>query len=123
MVASLSRLKDAAGTVLLLGDTPHWSRDIPSCLAAHPRDMSACEDRRSDAISALRTANDAAIAAEVGVSYRRTAHLICPYDPCPVVIDAFLLTGDYQHLSPPFVLSTARGLERLLPAEFRVAGG
>ena len=63
MVASLSRLKDAAGRVLLLGDTPHWSRDIPSCLAAHPRDMSACEDRRSDAISALRRSRDAVDAA------------------------------------------------------------
>ncbi|MCY7418756.1 MAG: hypothetical protein LH650_09715, partial [Chloroflexi bacterium] len=115
LMSSLSRLKSAAGEVLLLGDSPHWTQDIPSCLTAHPDDMSACGDRRSAAISSLRTANDRAAAAEVGVSFRTTAHLVCPYDPCPVIIDDLLLIGDYQHLTPPFTLSVARGLERLLP--------
>ena len=117
LVTSLTRLKDAASQVVLFGDTPQWSRDIPSCLRAHRHNMAACEDRMSRAISAVRTANDRSAAEEVGVRFSPTARLVCPYDPCPVVIDRFLLTRDDDHLSPPFSASLSRGVERLLPAE------
>ena len=115
MVTSLIRLKAAAGQVLLLGATPLWSRVIPRCLTHHLKNLSACEDRRRDATSARRSANDRSAADAAGVSYRPTTRLVCPYDPCPVVIDRFLLTGDDDHLLPPFVASLSRGLERLLP--------
>ena len=39
MVTSLSRLKAAAGQVLLLGATPLWSRVIPRCLAHHLKNL------------------------------------------------------------------------------------
>ena len=81
--------------------------------------MSACEELRSAVISALRTANDRSAATDAGVSFKATAHLVCPYDPCPVVIDRFLLYRDRDHLAPPFAASVSRGLERLLPAKLR----
>jgi hypothetical protein len=121
MVTSLTHLKAASDQVVWLGDTPQWSRDIPSCLLAHPRNLAACEDRVSHAISTVRTANDRAIAAEVGVSFKTTARLVCPYDPCPVVIDRFLLTRDDDHLSPPFSAALSRGVERLLPPAVQAA--
>ena len=121
MVTSLTRLKADAGQVILLGDTPQWDQDIPSCLRVHSRNMAVCETRMSHAISAVRTTNDRTAAAEAGVTFRTTAHLVCPYDPCPVVIDRFLLTGDDDHLTPPFVASLSRGIERLLPPDIVVA--
>ena len=52
MVTSLARLKDSAGKVVLLGDTPQWSRMVPACLRGHLTDMSQCNwNRMSRAIS------------------------------------------------------------------------
>ena len=107
------------------GTNPHRSdtdRDGRDGWHEHPNNMFACEDRRRDATSAARNANDRSAADEVGVSYRPTTRLVCPYDPCPVVIDRFLLTGDDDHLLPPFSASLSRGLERLLPARTSAAG-
>jgi hypothetical protein len=116
MVTSLARLKDSAGKVVLLGDTPQWSRMVPACLRGHLTNMSRCTDRMSRAISRTRTANDRSAAADAGVPFKATAALICPYDPCPVIIDRFLITRDDDHITPQFSVSVSRGLERLLPA-------
>jgi len=115
MVASLARLDAIAGRVLLLGDTPQWAGKVPACLQAHPRNMSACERRRDASLSTRRATNDERAAADAGVVYAPTAQLICPYDPCPVVIDQFILSWDEHHVQPSYAVSLARGLERLLP--------
>ncbi|MET0773090.1 MAG: SGNH hydrolase domain-containing protein [Candidatus Limnocylindrales bacterium] len=114
MSRTLRRLDRAAGTVVLLGDTPRFG-DPVGCLQRHRGDISACSRRRHVAVSEARVAVERRAAEAAGVRYRRTDHLACPYDPCPLVIDRTLVAYDQGHLTVRFATTLWRGLGRLLP--------
>jgi hypothetical protein len=114
MSRTLRRLDRVAGTVVLLGDTPRFG-DPVGCLKRHRGDISACSRRRHVAVSEARVAVERRAAEAAGVRYRRTDHMTCPYDPCPVVLDRTLVAYDQGHLTVRFATSLWRGLRRLLP--------
>jgi hypothetical protein len=114
MSRTLRRLDKAARSVVLLGDTPRFGRPV-SCLRRHRNDLSVCSLRRSVAVSEARVAVEARAAEAAGVRYRRTDHLTCPYDPCPMVIERTLVAYDQGHLTYRFATSSWRGLAKLLP--------
>lgn len=115
MARSLRRLDRAGGTVVLLGDTSRFGSDPVACLRRHPDDVSACSIRRATAVSEARVAVERAAAAEAGVRHRRTDHLSCPYDPCPVVVERTLVAYNEGHMTVRYATSLWRGLGRLLP--------
>jgi hypothetical protein len=115
MSRTLRRLDRVAGTVVLLGDTSRFGDDPVRCLRRHRDDISACSVRRAAAISEKRVATEQAAATAADVRFRRTDHLSCPYDPCPVVIERTLLAYNYGHMTVRYATSLWRGLARLLP--------
>lgn len=117
MVRSLRRLKASAHKVVLLGDVPHWSPTVAACLVAakHRNDVGACAVLRSHAYDQVRLDLDKSAARQVGVAYRSTNGLTCPYDPCTPVIDKWLITFDGSHITRRYAELVSRGIQRLLP--------
>jgi hypothetical protein len=113
--ATLRRLKRSSPRVLVLGDTPTLRPAGIACLAHHPGDLSRCSVLRARALPTHRDALEAATAARMGVSFAAAGPLVCPYDPCPAVIDHHLVLRDQGHLTATYSRVLSRGLERLLP--------
>ncbi len=111
---SLRTLDKAAGKVLMLGDVQDWGSDALSCLAVHRNDVAACEVRADILVQVQRekTARKAAEAA--GVRFASTRKLSCPYDPCPLIVDRYLVTRDGGHLTATYAEALWRGMDRLI---------
>ena len=104
---------------LVLGDTPHFAADVPLCLAAHPNQISACVEPRSRAIGIKRTQAEQAAAKHAGAAYASMDSVVCPYDPCPVIVNELLIWRDDDHLTATYSAqlgpSLAAIVERVLP--------
>jgi hypothetical protein len=115
MSRTLRRLDKRAGTVILLSDTPSYGPDPVACLRRHRDDISACSVRRASAVPEARVAIEDAAADAARVRSRRTDHLTCQYDPCPLVLERTLIAYDHGHMTVRFATTLWRGLARLLP--------
>ena len=99
MTAYLASLKTEANHVLLLGDTPNPSTDIPSCIATHLDNAATCA---LDPIVAAPAAQRAAyhdIATAAGVAFQPTTRWFCVIRGCPVIVDTTLMYRDNSHLT------------------------
>jgi hypothetical protein len=117
LVRSYRRLRDisATHTVVVLGDTQRWSRDLYGCLADHPASIGTCAPRAGDPVTrhwerATRQAADAA-----NVRFEATRTLACPYDPCPLVVDRYFVSRDGGHLTATYSAQLWRGMAKRLP--------
>ncbi len=117
LTSMLRKLRAVTHKVVLLGDTPRWTDDPAACLREHLDDIAACDDRRKASIGPDRIGNDRAAAQAAGATYRSPSRLACPYDPCPTVIDHYLVAYDGGHLTNAFSKTLWRGLARLLPSK------
>ena len=115
IAASLARLTASADHVALIGDTPRSSVDPPVCLSKHLDDVLACATPSKSAIDAKRTADDRALAEAAGVTFIDPTSWVCPTEPCPVVIGAYLVFRDSHHLTTPFSTALARRMLAALP--------
>lgn len=117
LTRSLRRLRriSTTRTVVVLGDTQRWSRELYECLADHPSDVGFCAPRDDDprTIHWDRVTRQAAKTA--GVSFEATRKLACPYDPCPLVVDRFFVSRDGGHLTATYSAQLWRGMARRLP--------
>ncbi len=104
-------LRSVPGTtrVVVLADTPLMRRNPVSCLEASPGDMSACQTPRSVALGDWLDAVEREVAEAAGAAFESLSDLVCPYDPCPVVIGDVLLWRNADHITATFA-------ERLAPA-------
>ncbi len=104
-------LRSVPGTtrVVVLADTPLMRRNPVSCLEASPGDMSACQTPRSVALGDWLDAVEREVAGAAGAAFESLSDLVCPYDPCPVVIGDVLLWRNADHITATFA-------ERLAPA-------
>lgn len=114
---SLEVLRESAGRVLLLGDTPMWANDPLRCLRRHRRDIGRCDTPRADALSASTEASEREAAARAGVAYVPTADLVCPGDPCHAVEGRYLVLGDVQHMTVAWARHIAPELLRRLTCD------
>jgi peptidoglycan/LPS O-acetylase OafA/YrhL len=105
LARTLARLAPVAGGVVLIGDTPRPSTDVPVCLSSHLDDVRACATARSAAVDAGRLAADARIASDAGAAWVDPSDWVCPSDPCPAVIGRFLVYRDTHHLATPIVIA------------------
>lgn len=97
-------------SVLVLGDTPHLRISPVRCLVGSRGDISRCQTPRARAILAVhdRAEREAAIAA--GATFATPTPLVCPYDPCPLVVGRVLLWRDQSHLTATFSRAIAPGM-------------
>ena len=104
-------LRSVPGTtrVVVLADTPLMRRNPVSCLEASPGDMSACQTPRSVALGDWLDTVEREVAEAAGAAFESLSDLVCPYDPCPVVIGDVLLWRNADHITATFA-------ERLAPA-------
>jgi len=112
---SLKTLHKVADQVILLGDIQDWGGSSLTCLAVHKHDVAACEVRANQKVQVKRDATARKAAAAAHVSFASTRKLSCPYDPCPLVVDRYLVTRDGGHLSATYSAVIWRGILKILP--------
>jgi hypothetical protein len=115
IAASLQRLRQSADQVALIGDTPRSRLDPPACLSKHLDDVLACATSSSKALDPKRTAADQALADAAGAAFVDPTPWVCPSEPCPVVIDNYLVFRDSHHLTTPFATALSRRMLAALP--------
>jgi hypothetical protein len=107
---TLTQLRAISGTVALLGDSPRSTVDPPVCLSAHLDDSVDCATPLSKAVDRSWMAAEQSVAAAAGVRYVDSTPLVCPSDPCPVVIGRVLVYRDQDHLTATYSAILARRL-------------
>ncbi len=118
MIRSLKALKAGARQVVLLGDVFEWGKGAVGCLRAHPKHVSDCERRRHGRESRRGLLKDRIgreAAAIAGAEFRATRGITCPDDPCPLIVEHYLVTRDGGHLTSTYAALLSRALERILP--------
>jgi hypothetical protein len=113
LAATLRSLPASTRTVVL-ADTPLMRRNPVSCLAADPGDLSACQTSRADAFGRPLDAAERKVAMEHGASFASLGELVCPYDPCPVVIGDVLLWRNADHITATFAASLAPAMRAIV---------
>jgi hypothetical protein len=83
--------------------------DVPRCLA-RARYLSRCTTRRSRALDPDhdRAERDATLAE--GGMFVSLNEQVCPYDPCPVVVNELLIWRDWGHLTATYARQLAPSL-------------
>jgi peptidoglycan/LPS O-acetylase OafA/YrhL len=107
MARTIERLREAAGTVVVIADTPRSSVDPPECLSAHPESILACSTSVAEAADAAWLAEERAAAARGGAAFVDPTTWVCPSEPCPPVLGSFLLYRDPAHLTTAFSATLA----------------
>jgi hypothetical protein len=114
--AAMARLlEQLPGRVVLLADTPISRFDVPVCLSAHLRDITACETSRAFAFGANRTIRERTAARLTGIPLIDLSDILCPGRTCPVVIDRKIVLRDDHHLTATFAASLADVIGARLP--------
>jgi hypothetical protein len=108
-LAATQRAVPGTTRVVVLADTPLMRRNPVSCLEASPGDISACQTPRSVALGDSLDAAERETAEAAGAAFESLSDLVCPYDPCPVVIGDVLLWRNADHITATFA-------ERLAPS-------
>jgi hypothetical protein len=118
-------LRSVPGTtrIVILADTPLMRRNPVSCLEASPGDMSACQTPRSDALGESLDAVERETAGAAGAAFESLSDLVCPYDPCPVVIGDVLLWRNADHITATFAERLAPAMRALVQRNLPPAAG
>lgn len=107
MVRTLERLIPAAGTVILLADTPTSQVDPPTCLSAHPTSVLACATPVAKAIYQPWLGAERLVVAQTDVGFIDPTYWVCPSSPCPAVIGNLLVYQNAGHLTATFAAALA----------------
>lgn len=120
LTRSLRKLGKGRTRVLMLGDVYPWGAQgaVLACLRGHTRDISACQKSRSSSTAAWvrrRDRVEAAAARAASATFRSTHNILCPYDPCSLIVDRMLVTRDGGHISATYSREIWRALDRIVP--------
>lgn len=113
LAQTLQALPDATSTIVL-ADTPLMQPNPVSCLERNPGDISACVSPRSAAIDQDLDQAERETAEAAGVSFASLNHLVCPYDPCPVIAGDMLLWRNGDHITATFAEQLTPSMRELL---------
>ena len=105
----------------MLGDVYPWGPQggVLDCLRSNTRDFSRCQVPRSAATAVWvrrRDRVEAAAARAANARFRPTRTVVCPYDPCSLIVDRMLVTRDGGHLSATYSREIWRAIDRMIPA-------
>jgi hypothetical protein len=113
LAETLAALPESSSAVVL-ADTPLMRLNPVSCLEAGPGDMSACVTSRSAALGGGLDDVERSAAEAAGLAFASLSDLVCPYDPCPVVIGDVLLWRNADHITATFAEQLAPAMRRLV---------
>ena len=111
----LTSIRERAGDVVLLGDTPDPAGDPPVCLSDHLDDVLACATSSRWAVDRGHMDADKRAAAQAGVAFVDPSGWVCPTEPCPATIDRFVVYRDDHHMTATFARALAALLGAALP--------
>lgn len=110
MRLTLSSLPPGAAKVVV-GDTPRFGQDPPTCLSGHLTDPSACALPMATAVDGRIRAVERRVSAASGARYIDASAWICRAGNCPVIIGNLLVFRDRHHLTTPFSFHLAGALD------------
>jgi peptidoglycan/LPS O-acetylase OafA/YrhL len=113
---TLERLRPLSDAVVLIGDTPKFDRDPPDCLSSHLDESLDCAEPRASMVDEPWLETEATIAREVGAAFIDPTDWACPTDPCPAVVERYLVYRDTHHLATPYVIALRERLAAALPS-------
>jgi hypothetical protein len=120
LAETLAALPESSSAVVL-ADTPLMRLNPVSCLEADPGDMSACVTSRSAALGGGLDEAERSAAEAAGATFASLSELVCPYDPCPVVIGDVLLWRNADHITATFAAQLAPAMRELVLAALAAA--
>ncbi len=120
LTRSLRKLGNGRTKVLVLGDVYPWTSGGRTlrCIKSHRSNVAPCLLSRSSATASFvrrRDRIEAAASRSAGAIFRPTRHILCPIDPCPIIVDRMLLTRDGAHITATYSREIWRALDRLVP--------
>jgi peptidoglycan/LPS O-acetylase OafA/YrhL len=105
----------AAGKkVLFLGDIPIPKRRLDQCLAAHPRNTTACNLSRARSLDVGENELEQGLAAQIGATFYDPSDWMCAGDVCPAVVGNMAVYLDTDHLNNTYSGSLAPYMELLV---------
>lgn len=113
---TIDRLKESAGDVIWIADTPISSPDRPACLASHPRSTLACATPVKYAVNTTWLNEEYYVSQAEGVGFIDPSTWVCPTSPCPAVIGRVQLYRDGGHLTATFMGTLRTRLGRAVDA-------
>jgi peptidoglycan/LPS O-acetylase OafA/YrhL len=116
VAATVARLRESAGEVVVLADTPYPQMDIPGCLANNLTDIQECAVPRQVALSdPARREGTARAAAAAGAIVVDPVPWFCDNAGCPPVVGNIVVYSDNSHISASYARLTGALLEEALP--------
>src|SRR5262249_2062687 len=103
-VATLRAIRPAAKSIVVLGDTPYWTADPPTCVSANLADVRPCARPLSEAVDAPHSAAEQRAAHAVGARFVDPIAWLCVPAGCPAVVGNLLVYRDTNHISTPFAI-------------------
>jgi peptidoglycan/LPS O-acetylase OafA/YrhL len=114
-IAMARLLSGVPGKIAIMADTPESHFRVPECISGHLADTRACETSRSFAFGWRRLLLEQAAAKALGATIVDLAPIICPRDPCPVVLNGMIVYRDDHHMTATFATALAPVLSKALP--------
>jgi hypothetical protein len=112
---TVEELADAAGTVVVVGDTARMLEDPPVCLSDNLDNAAACATPFGQAVEVDRLAADDGTATDAGATFVDPTPWMCGTEPCSPVAGRLLIYRDEHHMTATFA--------RALAAPFAEAAG
>ena len=102
-------------STIILGDTPYPGIDVPQCLQ-HQVWIDACQrdSRRTHRLEVA--AAERQLASETGVAYASLETQVCPYRPCPIIVDQLLVYRDHSHMTATYARALGPSLRHEIVA-------
>jgi hypothetical protein len=99
LTRTVSTLRAAGSTVLVLGPVPDPKIWAPACLSDHLDSATACIPHRATAVNARGTAAEAAATRAGGGRYADLTDLFCTAEACPLIVANDLVYRDDNHIT------------------------
>jgi hypothetical protein len=109
----------SASKVMVLEDTPLFTRDVPTCLRRHPDNIGICEVASTAAYRTDLDDQQQTAAVADGASVASMNPWVCPYALCPVIVGHKELWRDSHHMTATYSRQLAPAFGALVAAALR----
>ncbi len=104
------------GAKVIFVDTPRSRYNVPYCLSRHRDDIRECETRRGKAFGKNPGIVERTAAELLGATLIDVTPVMCPGNPCPVVLNGIIVYRDSHHMTATFAASLGPLIEPALVA-------
>ena len=99
---TVAQLRSVGSTVLVLGPVADPHSSVPTCLAGHLDDATACAPARSIAVNPAGIAAEHAATTAGGGHYADLTDLFCTATRCPTIVGNTLVFRDDNHMTTEY---------------------